>query len=143
MCRRAECSRKDFSCTDLTRLEFQLDHFIDDMRSDVRFDNLQDLGQLSTTLVATNKHSSYKLVYLLLKLVLILPVATASVERVFSAMTYVKNKMRNSMGHQLLNDTLVTFIERDFFFKVKNDDIINRFQAMKGRRILLPPRSLE
>ena len=47
-------------------------------------------------------------------LVLLLPVATASVERAFSAMNFVKNK--NNMEDQYLNDCLVTFIEKDFFF---------------------------
>ncbi|XP_074277211.1 uncharacterized protein LOC141600853 [Silene latifolia] len=141
--RLAEFYPDNFSSTDRKRLGFQLDHFIDDMRSDARFASLQDIGQLSITLVSTNKHSYYQLVYLLLRLVLILPVATASVERVFSAMTYVKNKLRNSMGDQLLNDSLVTFIERDFFSRVDNDDIIDRFQGKKTRSGLLPPRPLE
>jgi hypothetical protein len=39
-------------------------------------------------LVQTNRHYVYGLVYLLLKLVLILPVATASVEIAFSAMNF-------------------------------------------------------
>ncbi|KAK9664959.1 hypothetical protein RND81_14G080100 [Saponaria officinalis] len=136
--RLAEFYPEDFSCNDLIRLEFQLYHFIDDVRKDARFESVQDIGQLSMMLVETNKHISYKLVYLLLRLVLILPVATASVERVFSAMTYVKNKLRNSMGDQLLNDALVTFIERDFFSQVENDNVIERFQGLKSRRILLP-----
>ena len=55
------------------------------------------------------------MVYELLKLVLLLPVATASVESVFSAMVFVKTKLGNKMGDSLLDDCLVTFIERDFF----------------------------
>ena len=73
----------------------------------------------------------------LLKLVLILPVATASVERVFSSMTFVKNKLRNKMGDQLLNDCLVTFIEREFFLQAKDDVVISRFQAMTDRMVVL------
>jgi hypothetical protein len=46
-------------------------------------------------LVQTNRHNVYDLVYLLLKLVLILPVVTTSVERVFS-MNFVK--LRNRMS---------------------------------------------
>jgi hypothetical protein len=42
-------------------------------------------------------------------------VATTSVERVFSAMTFVKNKLRSKMGDNLLDDCLVTFVERDIF----------------------------
>lgn len=80
-------------------------------------------------------HNRYDVVYKLLKLVLVLPVATASVERIFSAMNYVKNKLRNKMGGQYLNDCLVTFIEREFFLKVKECDIINRFQSMKECKV--------
>lgn len=68
---------------------------------------------------------------------LILPVATASVERVFYSMNYVKNKLRNRLGEQYLNDCLVTFFEREFFVQVKDDNIISRFQAMKERRVRL------
>jgi len=50
-------------------------------------------------------------------------------------MNYVKNKLRNRMGDQYLNDCLVTFIEREFFLQVKDHDIINRYQAMRDRRV--------
>ena len=67
------------------------------------------------------------MVYELLKLVLLLPVATISVERVFSAMVFVKTKLRNKMGDSLLDDCLVIFIKRDIFFEVDEDNIINTF----------------
>ena len=79
--RLAEFYPKDISSTDLIRLEFQLGTFIDDMRRDDRFKCLKSLGELSVKLVETQKHVLYDLVYLLLKMVLILPVATTSVER--------------------------------------------------------------
>jgi hypothetical protein len=41
-------------------------------------------------LVQTKRHKVYDLVYTLLKLVLLLPVATAGVERAFSAITFIK-----------------------------------------------------
>jgi hypothetical protein len=44
--------------------------------------------------------------------------ATASVEKVFSAISLVKNKLRNGMGEDLLNYCLVTFIERGLFLEV-------------------------
>ncbi|XP_047978826.1 zinc finger MYM-type protein 1-like [Salvia hispanica] len=68
------------------------------------------------------------------KLILILPVATASVERVFSGMTFVKNKLRNRRGDQSLNDCLVTFIEKDIFLQVSDDAVVKRFEEMKTRR---------
>jgi hypothetical protein len=60
-------------------------------------------------------------------------VATASVERVFSAMNLVKNKLRNKMGDSLLDDCLITFIERDTFVKIEDDDIIETFMTMRKR----------
>ena len=74
------------------------------------------------------------MVYNLLKLVLLLPVATASVERVFSALTFVKTKLRNRMEDSLLDDCLHTFIERDIFFQVDEDDIINIFMSFRKPR---------
>ncbi|KAL4589665.1 hypothetical protein LXL04_002573 [Taraxacum kok-saghyz] len=88
-------------------------------------------------LLHTNRHMTYPLVFLLIKLMLILPVDTASVERVFSEMTFVKNKLPNSMGNQVLNDCLVTFIEKDVFLQVSDFDIINRYQDMGNRRVQL------
>ncbi|XBI84352.1 hypothetical protein VPH35_092685 [Triticum aestivum] len=73
----------------------------------------------------------------LLKLVLVLPVATAGVKRVFSSMNYIKNKLRSKMGQKYLNDCLVTFVERDFFFQVKDEDIITPFQSIKDRKVTL------
>ena len=56
------------------------------------------------------------MVYKLIKLVLLLPMATASVERVFSAMVLGKTKLMNKIRDSLLDDCLVTFIEWDIFF---------------------------
>ncbi|XP_058776617.1 uncharacterized protein LOC131650936 [Vicia villosa] len=42
-----------------------------------------------------------------------LPVATASVERVFSGMKYVKNELRSRMANPWLNDCLVAFVEKE------------------------------
>ena len=47
---------------------------------------LQGVGELAEKLVKTGKHDTYPLVYLLVKLVLTLLVATATIERSFSAM---------------------------------------------------------
>ena len=57
-------------------------------------------------LVSTKRHEQYYVVYKLLKLVLILPIATTSVGRVFSTMNYVKNKQRNKMGDEYFEQLL-------------------------------------
>ena len=85
----------------------------------------------------TKLDQTWSLVYLLVKLALILPVATASVERAFSSMKLIKNDLRNSIGEEFLNGCLVCKIERKIFENVSNDAIIDRFQNMKSRRVQL------
>ena len=132
--RLAQFYPNDISSVELIRLKFQVETFIDDMRKDERFKSVNHLGELSTMLVETKKHLVYDLVYLLLKLILILPVATANVERVFSAMSLVKNKLRNSMGDELLNHCLVTLIEREVFLEVSEDAIVKTFMEMREHK---------
>ncbi|KAL7218682.1 hypothetical protein ACSBR2_011865 [Camellia fascicularis] len=67
-------------------------------------------------------------------LALILLVATAIVEKVFSAMNIVKNRLRNQMGDEWMNDSLVVYIEREIFYGIDNDTIMEGFQKMKTRQ---------
>ncbi|XP_074292083.1 uncharacterized protein LOC141618923 [Silene latifolia] len=75
----------EFNDTKITLFEFELDIFESDMLRDSRFHLIKSLAKLSIMLVETKKHIAYPRVYLLLKLVLKLPVAMTSVERVFSS----------------------------------------------------------
>ncbi|AES86815.1 hypothetical protein MTR_4g015110 [Medicago truncatula] len=68
----------------------QLKNYVTDVRSDPKFAKLKGLSDLCLTLL--------------------LPVAIASVERVFSDMKVVKSNLCNKMGDQWLNDRLVTYI---------------------------------
>ena len=124
----------DFSETDVLALDNQLQTYIVDMRSNDEFLELKGIGDLARKMVETNKDVIYPLVYLLVKLVLTLPVATATVERSFSAMKYIKNELRNQMGDQWLNDCLTVYIEKDITRRIDNESIMQRFQNMKPRR---------
>jgi hypothetical protein len=86
---------------------------------------------LSVKLVETKRHNVYDLVYLLLKLVFILSVTMTSVERAFSTINFIKNRLRNRMNNNLLDDHLITFIECDVFLDVKKEDIIIFFMAIR------------
>ncbi|XP_062080406.1 uncharacterized protein LOC133785167 [Humulus lupulus] len=81
----------DFSTLDIKVLEYQLQTYIDDMRSHVKFLDLKRMVEFSKKLVETRKDEVYPLVYLLIKLALALPIATTSVERTLSVMNIVKN----------------------------------------------------
>ena len=69
-----------------------------------------------------------------MKLVLTIPVATAIVERSFSAMKYIKNELCNRMGDQWMNDCLIVYIERDVACSFNNETIVQQFQNMKTRK---------
>ena len=85
----------DFLGTDILALDPQLQNHIFDISSNDFFLELQGVSELVEKLVSTRKHETYPLVYLLVKLALTLPIATATVERSFSAMKYIKNELRN------------------------------------------------
>ena len=55
---------------------------------------VKNIAELSVLLLETDLHNRYSFVFELLKLVLLLPVAIASVDCAFSAMNFVKNKLR-------------------------------------------------
>ncbi|KAI5351536.1 hypothetical protein L3X38_004427 [Prunus dulcis] len=125
---------QEFNDRDLMKLEDQLGLYIVDMQSVTEFSSLNGITDLAEKLVNTGRSRIYNYVYLLLTLALVLPVATASVERAFSAMNIVKTPLRNKMGNQWLSDSLVVYIEKDVFSCISNANIMRRFHDMKPRR---------
>ena len=124
----------DYISTGHTFLSQKLQSFLSDMRIDGQFFNVEDLGSVAKKMKETMKDRVFSMVYRLVELALLLPVATASVERVFSAMKAVKTDLRNRMGDEWLNDSLVVYIEKDIFDSIDNELILNRFQNMDSRR---------
>ncbi|XP_047267637.1 uncharacterized protein LOC124898059 [Capsicum annuum] len=113
----------------------------DGLRSTSKYGVLQipkiDARYIPEVLVESELHQIWPLVYLLIKLTLILPVATASVERSFSSTNYIKNELRNNMGDEFLNGCLVCYVERKIFATVNNNAIIHHFQNIKSHRAQL------
>jgi hypothetical protein len=83
--RLAETYSYDFSTPDCEILKEQLHMFILNMRSTSKFSSCRDLPTLSVKMVQTEAHLIFPLVYRLIELLLILPVARATTERAFSA----------------------------------------------------------
>ncbi|KAL7108948.1 hypothetical protein ACP275_06G145200 [Erythranthe tilingii] len=108
----------EFDDCGLIVLENQLENFIRDVRSDQDFSNMAGASRLVEKLVAKRKYITYPLVYLQLKL------------SVFSAMKIVKSELRNRMEDQLLNDILVSYIEKDILDNVSVDEVMMFFQEM-------------
>ena len=88
----------DFYGTNLMAHDIELQNYILDMRSNDAFLEVKGIGDFARKMVETKKDVIYSLVYLLVKLVLILHVSTAIVERIFSAMKYVKESTMQSNG---------------------------------------------
>lgn len=128
---------EDFSEMDQVLLTNQLDNFIYDVRNDNSFSELQNIGELAIKMVRTHRNTAYPLVYRLIEIVLVLPVATATVERVFSAMKILKTYLRNRMGDEWLNDSMVVYIEKAIFRDISDEVILQRYQNMQSRRIQL------
>ena len=117
----------DFDDLAIEALACELDTFIGNVHDDVRLSNMTGLVEFSRKLVQTKKHLSFPHLHLLLKPALILPVSTATVERVFSTMKFIKTKLRNRILDKFLNDTIITYFEIDIFQSLSNDDIIIYF----------------
>nr|KAJ0224812.1 hypothetical protein LSAT_V11C100002390 [Lactuca sativa] len=118
-------------------LEVELGNYIKDMREDERFNDLKSIGDLAKKMVEEKKHIIFPKIYLLMKLALILPVATTSVERAFSAMKLIKTDIRNKMSDQFLSGSLVSYIEKNVLKGIGNDAIVTMFQNIRPRRVQL------
>lgn len=97
-----------------------------------------DVSTLARLMVQSTKHATFPLVYRLIELTLILPVATSSVERIFSAMKIIKTDLRNKISDDWLNDLMVCYCEKRIFKSIHDDQIMIQFQKKSDRRAHLP-----
>ena len=79
-------------------------------------------------LVKLGKNSFYLMVDKLLILVVILPVSTATVERVFfSAVRLCKKRPRNKMRDDYLRSYTIIYVEKELAAKINSLDILKVF----------------
>ena len=76
----------------------KLDIYIIDLHSDNEFSSTENIASLVEKMVKTKKNLIFLLIYMLIKLSLLLSVATTTMERVFSVMHIVKGKLQNMIG---------------------------------------------
>ncbi|CAN6541929.1 unnamed protein product [Malus baccata var. baccata] len=109
------------------------DIFIARGRSRRRVENLTNLHHYRVDLfIDIKRDRQYPLVYLLVKLALILLVATALDERAFSMMKIVKNPHHNWMTDQRLYDSFVVYIKKE------NMGFVSKLLRILGFRIGIP-----
>ncbi|KAK4564437.1 hypothetical protein RGQ29_006478 [Quercus rubra] len=90
--------------------------------------------ELTTELVILRKSKIYFLIDRLIRLVLTLPVSTATTERAFSAMKLLKTRLRNRMEDELLADNMIVYIEKEIAGNFTIEMIMDEFYSMKNRR---------
>jgi hypothetical protein len=125
----------DFSSYDENLLPQQIRNFVMDLRPHPVLRLSQSLPALAAKMTELKKSIVYPLVYHLIVLALILPVSTASTERSFSALKYVKNDLRNRMGDEYLSIALILYVDNEYTNKLSVDKIIDKFSSMATRRM--------
>jgi hypothetical protein len=69
-----------------------------------------------------------------IRLVLTLPISTASTERAFSSMKLVKTRLHNKMEDSFLADTLTIYVEKDIAKTITTEEIMEVFYQTQGQR---------
>ncbi|CAN1732426.1 Zinc finger MYM-type protein 1, partial [Linum perenne] len=127
---------QDFQYNELIALEGELKYYDTHVVGSDEF-QVSSLAKLLEKHVELGMERHYIMICRRIRLVLTLPVSTATTERAFSAMKYVKNDLRNKMADEFLANSFTIFIEREFAINIDPDSIIEEFARLKDRRVQL------
>ena len=98
------------------------------------FQNMGTISELCRGLEISRKSKFYHLIDKLIRLVLTLPVSTATIERAFSTMKLLKIKLRNRKGDEFLVDNMIIYIEKEITGNFTMEMIMNEFYSLKNCR---------
>nr|KAJ0194775.1 hypothetical protein LSAT_V11C700388170 [Lactuca sativa] len=127
----------DFTEHERNLLKLELQHYELDVKNHPKLKNSSTISELCRGLHETGKSGTYPLLDRLIRLILTLPVSTATSERAFSVMKIVKTRLRNTMNDDFLKSCLLVNIEREIADTFPTDDIIDDFYSIKQRRAQL------
>jgi hypothetical protein len=125
----------DFSEQEKINLKYQLRYFELDVLTKPTLQNLSSIAELCQGLAKTEKSKTYYLIDRLIRLILTLPVSTATTERAFSAMKIVKTRLCNKMEDDFLANSLVLYIEREIAEIFDSNSILDDFVLLKDRKV--------
>lgn len=97
----------------------------------------QGLIDLPTSYAAARNSGLYPNIEYLLKVLLTIPVTSASVERANSTLKYIKSKLRSTMAQSTLNCLVLGYKHRDILRTIKTDVLVNDFATARRRRLIL------
>ena len=95
---------------------------------------MSTIFELCRELQISGKSNIYFLIDRLIRLVLTLPVSTATTEQAFSAMKLLKTRLCNRMEDELLVDNMIVYIEKEIAGNFTIEMIMDEFYSMKNRR---------
>jgi hypothetical protein len=119
----------DFTQQDMIGLEHQLNHFAHDASNSEDLKKISTLTSLCRCLVVTGRHR-------LIRLLITLPVSTASAERAFSSLKIIKTRLRNKMEDNYVANSLLVQVEREIVAQYSYEHIMADFKARKNREQL-------
>ncbi|GKB20328.1 zinc finger MYM-type protein 1-like protein [Tanacetum coccineum] len=121
--------------TEQERIEFKLELQHYELDNDPRLKNISSLSELCRGLQITEKSEMYPLIDRLVRLILTLPVSTATSERAFSKMKLVKTRLRSTMSDDFLKSSMILSIEREIVGTLCTEKIIDDFYSKSQRRV--------
>ncbi|CAM8972567.1 unnamed protein product [Rhodiola kirilowii] len=135
ICRLAEkFYPEDFDASEVRALMLQLEHYKHQVVFDKDFQKLSSLAKLCRRLVEAELAKLFPLVDRLIRLVLTLPVSTATTERAFSAMKIIKTRLRNKMEDGYLSGCMMLHIEKEYVDDIDSETVIDHFESIGDRR---------
>ena len=98
------------------------------------FQNMSTIFELCRRLQISGKSKIYFLIDRLIRLVLTLPVSTATTERAFLAIKLLKTRLHNRMEDEFLADNMIVYIEKEIAGNFTIEMIMDEFYSMKNHR---------
>ncbi|KAL5854183.1 hypothetical protein ACOSQ4_003985 [Xanthoceras sorbifolium] len=121
----------DFTEYERDLLSFELKHYKLYVSEQQVFQKMSTISELCRALAETRSSHHFPLIDRLIRLILTLPVSTATTERAFSAMKLVKTGLRNKMDDKFLANYLVVYIEKEIAEKFSSESIIDDFMSLR------------
>ncbi|GFX69081.1 zinc finger MYM-type protein 1 [Trichonephila clavipes] len=100
-------------------------------------DSINDTKQLIQYILENNLEEIYPNVYITIRIMLTVPVSTASAERSFSKLKLIKTYLRSTMSQERLSALSVLSIEAEIAASVSYDIILKKFSEAKSRKVRL------
>ncbi|XP_076888487.1 uncharacterized protein LOC143538934 [Bidens hawaiensis] len=94
----------------------------------------KSIAYLCKSLAKTQLRDEHYFLDRVVRLILTLPVSTATTQRGFSAMKIFKNRLRNNMSDDYLTNNLAIHIEKELVECFDSTSVIDEFKELKGRR---------